>query len=532
MEPTQQSALRQLVSDYQPNEYVYGGDSFLGSVLPIQRKILKPESTFAEFVGYDDKGTPRYNVTTTPAKLGPVEKGPNILTRALGGALNLYDEITGNPRQAAQGISSALQGQMASATAGAPVYDLQTNQVSEFDPTIVPLMNAPAGLSALRSIKPGETIIGAAGTRTARGGLDMSQAARMQRANEQKYTGPWYHGSQRIDRVVEADKLNPRRATSGPMPFFTDDPAVAARYATGKRDTSMDFTDFSQAFQVSPKDLGISGKSPITVEKSWYFLSPEKKAEILRNAKRIGYENYDESTGRLVLHPQGVDGSPSGSQFDYLMKTSAKGNPLAALRDLWVDSGNLYGNEEQLQTIYKLAGYPAPISQVNAPWTEAKGVFPAALRIEKPLETSNTEELKKVVIPALKDAFKNDRSKKAALGADPWDKRIRYTPKEWVENLEKDINSGANSYVWTSIPDKVTNQLKALGYDGIFDQGGKMGGDGHTVAIPFGPTQVRSLISAKFDPAKKSSANITAGITGGAVGLSALRGVSQQNEDK
>jgi len=66
---------------------------------------------------------------------------------------------------------------------------------------------------------------------------------------------------------------------------------------------------------------------------------------------------------------------------------------------------------------------------------------------------------------------------------------------------------GENSYVWTSIPDKVTAELRKLGYDGILDTGGKMGGKGHTVAIPFEPGQVRST-AAKFDPKKRGQSGL------------------------
>ena len=65
------------------------------------------------------------------------------------------------------------------------------------------------------------------------------------------------------------------------------------------------------------------------------------------------------------------------------------------------------------------------------------------------------------------------------------------------------MDKGDNSHAWTSIPDKVTDALKGLGYDGILDTGGKMDPNGmnqHTVAVPFHPEQVRSTLAA-FDPA-------------------------------
>ena len=82
--------------------------------------------------------------------------------------------------------------------------------------------------------------------------------------------------------------------------------------------------------------------------------------------------------------------------------------------------------------------------------------------------TSNTEGLQKL-IPELEQAFAKDRTRTKAYGADMWDKNTRYTPKEWVAQLKQDLESGQNSYVWTSIPDKVTQQLKRLGYDATSD---------------------------------------------------------------
>ena len=361
--------------------------------------------------------------------------------------------------------------------------------------------------------------------------LDMSQAARMQRAMEQGYTGPYYHGSSRMDRVVETGQIDPRRATSGPMPYFTDNPALASSYATNKSDTSLPEATVQDVFRVSPKDLGISGRAPITVEQSWNFLDKNTKDEIRDRATRIGYENFDEASGPLTLHPSGTDASPSKSQYEYLMRTTAKGNPLAALRELWVDSGNLFNQEEKLADVYRLAGFPAPIDQSLAPWTEGRGVLPAMLRLENPLSTNNTTEIVERVIPALESAFKNSRARTAPYGADIWDKNTRYTPKQWVEQLKQDSSKSEQSFVWTSIPDKVTEARQNLGYDGILDQSGKMGGEANTVAIPFRKDQVRSVY-ADFDPAKRGSANLSAGIMGGAVGLSALRQLMPQQEQE
>lgn len=349
--------------------------------------------------------------------------------------------------------------------------------------------------------RAGEAALGAGPLRKAPA-LDMSQEARMARATEQGFDGPWYHGSERTDRLTEAGKIDPKRATSGPMPFFTDNPAIASNYATLKSDTSLalrDVGNVSDYFTVAPRDLGIGGRSPISVERSWAFLPQEVKADILAKAKRVGYEDLERGEGAMVLHPDGVNGTNAGDQFDYLMKREHRGNPLGALRELWHDSGRMVGEESMMSDIYRLAGYPHQISEAAAPWTQASGVMPAMLQMKNPLNTENRDLMVSEVLPKLEEMFKGDRSRRKEFGADQWDKNTRYTPREWVEQAKSDYAAGDNSFVFTSIPDKVTEAFRKLGYDGILDSGGKGGGHGHRVAIPFGPEQVRSQF-AKFDP--------------------------------
>lgn len=330
----------------------------------------------------------------------------------------------------------------------------------------------------------------------------------------------WYHGSNRVDRLVEKGELNPKRATSGPMPFFTDDPEMASNYAKNKPDTSRMRGDpgdsVARYFTVSPRDLGYTrGRTPYTVEQSWYHLTPEQKSDILDRWHRVGYENRDTGEGPRVLHPEPYSGLSGEDHYNWTLQREARGNPLTALRQIWHDGGDLINSESELADIFRLAGYPHPISQATAPWTEAMGVLPAKLLVRNPLVTTDRETIAKI-IPALEDAFKRDRTRKPAYSdSDQWDKNSRFTPREFVQQLKEDTAADKNSYVWTSIPDKVTDALKRLGYDGILDQGGKMGGGGHSVAIPFYPHQVRSPW-ARFDPEQAHSGKLLAGVAGAA----------------
>jgi hypothetical protein len=338
-------------------------------------------------------------------------------------------------------------------------------------------------------------------------------------AYKAEYDVPFMHGTERLDRVLSKEGLDPKRATSGPMLYGTDSPEIASSYAKNKQDTSMmddEDWDYSKAFTVAPQQLGHRGTIPYTVEQSWNYLDPEVKRDILTKAPRVGYSDLDQWQGDFVLHPEGEGNAINQSHYDYLLKQS-RGNPIKAMRDYWLDSGNLFNEEEKMSQLYRLAGYPHEISQEMAPWTKREGVLTGVSRIRNPLDTSNVDELREKVIPALKDAFKNDRSRKKDYGADSWDKNTRYTPKEWVNELENDLNKGENSYVWTSIPDKITSELKRLGYNGIYDTGGKSAGtDSHQVTIPFNPSQIRSKFAA-FDPILKHSPNLLAGTALGSV---------------
>lgn len=349
--------------------------------------------------------------------------------------------------------------------------------------------------------------------------IQNAQANPEYEAYKAEYDVPFMHGTERLDRVLSKEGLDSKRATSGPMLYGTDSPEIASSYAKNKQDTSMiddDDWDYSKAFTVSPQQLGHRGTIPYTVEQSWNYLDPEVKRDILTKAPRVGYSDLDQWQGDFVLHPEGEGNAINQSHYDYLLKQS-RNNPIKAMRDYWLDSGNLFNEEEKMSQLYRLAGYPHEISQEMAPWTKREGVLTGVSRITKPLDTSNVDDLRENVIPALKQAFKNDKSRKKDYGADSWDKNTRYTPKEWVNELESDLNKGENSYVWTSIPDKITSELKRLGYNGIYDTGGKSAGaDSHQVTIPFNPSQIRSKFAA-FDPILKNSPNLLAGTALGSV---------------
>lgn len=298
-----------------------------------------------------------------------------------------------------------------------------------------------------------------------------------------------YHGTRRADRI--GTKFSKKRATSGPMAFFTDDNTIASKYSTSKQDTSISLEDrpYQTWFKVKPEGSRVE----VDIARAWYFLTPEQRNKIAELAPRVG--NTDDGEQHILRE----EGHTSGiGSYDYDIKQH-RGNALMALVESWLNSGALFNAEEEFLDVLKLAGFPWKVTY-DSPFAEHPAVIPVYLSIQNPLITN---AIPAEVIDALETQAKKQKRPRQSVGADPWDKRIR-DPREWVAELKKDSAAGKNSFVWTSIPDWVTAVLKAQGYDGIQDTGGKMGGQGHNVWVPFEETQVKSALANRgtFDATK------------------------------
>ncbi len=281
-----------------------------------------------------------------------------------------------------------------------------------------------------------------------------------------------YHGTQRPDRV--GTSFNPKRASSGPMPYFTSDPTIASGYAQSKRDTSIaDEESYANRFQVKPKGRRVSGN----IIDYWYYLPYEKKEEIAELAPLI---NRDEDGNIFIDETGGIN---SKSNYDWYAKQS-RGNWFKVLEEIWLSSGELFNEEKEFMKVLALLNLPDEVIY-NDPNATYPGVYPVYLAISNPLYSNNvTPE----IVNALIQAGKRKR-KKSVYGNDAWDKNIQ-DPKEWLQRLKDN-----DEYVWTSIPDWVTDTLKSLGYNGIVDIGNKSLSTGieHNVYIPFYPWQIKSI---------------------------------------
>ena len=295
----------------------------------------------------------------------------------------------------------------------------------------------------------------------------------------QKVAVQAYHGTKRPDRIGE--QFRRARATSGPMAFFTSDPDIASNYATGKNDTSIDLEEnpFESWFKFKPKGQ----RTATDIIRAWHYLTPEQKDRVFDLAPKV---RMDDQAENIILDEDNTTGV---GNYDYELQLTQRGydrrgNPLKALVEGWLNGGTLYDQEGRFMEVLELAGFPVEDVTFDSPYAEFPSVYPVYLAMQSPLVTN---DIPQDVVDALNAAAKRDRSRaKYESGVDAWDKNTR-TLREWVEQFNED-----DSFVWTSIPDKVTKLLADMGYDGIIDVGGKQGGATHKVYIPFGENQVKS----------------------------------------
>lgn len=320
-----------------------------------------------------------------------------------------------------------------------------------------------------------------------------------------------FHGTARPDRV--GVNFRKSRATSGPMSFFTDDPEIASGYAKGKQDTSLAYEETDYANWFKKKD----GRSMVNLDQAGARMSAQEKQDVIAKLRDINMTD----DGEIVYQPGGGTIMPDSS-FDFYLQREAKGNPLKLAKQLWLESGTLYNDEEKFAKVLQLAGVKG--FDADFPNASYPAVYKVFLDIKKPLDTATiTSEF----VADLEAAASRIRKKAARGGADVWDKNT-IPPKEWVQRLKDDLQNGT-THAWTSIPDWVTDRLKASGFDGIKDTGGKRGGVSHTVWIPFEETQVKSAMGniGTFDPSKKNILR-GAGAGGTAAGTATMQDKEQQ----
>ena len=305
-------------------------------------------------------------------------------------------------------------------------------------------------------------------------------------AERNGYTIRAYHGTGRADRVGTV--FLPERATSGPMAFFTDSREIAEGYARGKNDTSIAYDDEYGDYYNQFRTV-IRGKN-VPVGKLWNTLDFASRQKITEAAKHI---TLDDDAEEIIWRDDVQTGL--GNFNDYERKLHGW-NSIDTLIDSWLESGTLWDREGDFLKVLKMAG----IENVtwNDPNARNEKVYDTYLKIQKPFVVSEmyTDEF----LDKLQAWWKkqnHSKYEKESQGADFWDKNS-ITVDEWIDRGREDIKNGW-THNWTQIPDGVSAYLMAEGYDGIKDEGGKLGGQGHTVWILFSSEQIKSADPVTYD---------------------------------
>jgi hypothetical protein len=162
-------------------DYKYGGDTGLaGPFMPIRRQIIRPEQQM--FEGYNVDGTA--NIRTIPAEYGPAERdlsyapamrGLSFLRDLVAGDANEQNAAIGKIGTALRGIPEYFSGQVEAAKAGGTTFDPETQTLTEFDPTSVPALLAPAGVAGYMSTPRGAVTLGSMGSRSRRKGMTLEE---------------------------------------------------------------------------------------------------------------------------------------------------------------------------------------------------------------------------------------------------------------------------------------------------------------------------------------------------------------------
>ena len=97
------------------------------------------------------------------------------------------------------------------------------------------------------------------------------------------------------------------------------------------------------------------------------------------------------------------------------------------------------------------------------------------------------------------------------------------TEKDWEQARQEMLAEGVNPKGYDPMQKEIKRRLQEKGFDGLNMFG--------TEIIIYDPSNIRS-INAAFDPAKRGSSNLMAGAAGGAIGLSALRGLQSDEQER
>jgi hypothetical protein len=418
-----------------------------------------------------------------------------------------------------QQMSDVLGG-MALATAPIPVVGDVAGAVSDAAmyaayPEERTMLNAGMSLAGLLPFVPG-----AAGVRTAENAadaLDMSTAARMQRANEFGGEANWYRGSA-IDEGDELSKKFLGENTNAPSArrgfFFASNPETASSpsYATMSGDLINDYV------QSRFKQLTGRNNTPEDSMQAWRYLAEEATRPIVDQKFKKGFD---------ALY-----------NTDYQLKNELEEILIGYIKKLAESDDEYYLNQ-----------YSNDINQVMSHRDDFE--IPDELKVGeisdelKRMVFENIPELERVTT-AISEKDNIFNALKASGRLEPrWMRGGEDAEESIFDNADLGANvgqyklnmqnpyihdMGGSGYRETSYDEILANALSG-GHDSAIIKNTYDGGKQLTdIGVIFEPNQARSIY-ADFNPAKRSSANLSAGIMGSAVGLSALRNINQQEEN-
>lgn len=291
----------------------------------------------------------------------------------------------------------------------------------------------------------------------------------------------YYHGTGRADRV--GYYFDPERATSGPMAYFTDNEEIAENYSRNKADTSLAYEEEDVSNYHNQFVVDVDGEE-IRLEDYWHMLPAAKRLEF---RERAGHITYDDDYELTV--DESVNNGNGGYASDPYLVRQAHGNAFRMLIDAWLDSGDFFNEEEKFLEVMDLLGMEGV--RYKDPYYREEKVYEVYLNVTNPLDTSDIDEEFAADVEDWIDATDLDYYAKESANADMWDKNS-VDPYDWLERLRSDIENDT-THAWTSVPDIISDFLREQGYDGIVDKGGKGGGIGHQVVIPFSSEQIKDI---------------------------------------
>jgi len=326
----------------------------------------------------------------------------------------------------------------------------------------------------------------------------------------------WFGSSQVVDEAgspvtvyaghgnvaMFGEAFNVKKATAGGF-YGTVDPELASSYAVGKLGNK-EIYENGDEYRIQAKNGKYSKKIQQIV------LDQEQTAKIDEIIKE-GYEDESGVEGDftwLVDMPPWIENS---KKYDVDARRMSYTGGAHNLWNIWK-----YAEMMGYTIAYDRdapAGTPLFLKQrqnrfedlldhLGIGWQSAHksvpGVMPGYVNISNPLDTS--KPFPPELLQALKQAAKGEKRRSDQQVSDThWTRD--YPLRNWIEDIEKWLATGEETYWATQVPTKAKKILQDFGYDGIKDTGGKAGGKKHTVYIWFEPTQFKSKFNrGTWDP--------------------------------